>query len=79
MTHNQGSGGASNKVAAWGSFPSLAITPDINDEYQTLFWGRLGIMLTGQDTVWSAWYDHAYASGDDDDKWFADRYSGYVM
>ena len=61
------------------SEPSLAITPDINDQYQILFWSRLSIMLLGQDTVFDAWYDWAYASGDTDDQWFADRYSGYVM
>lgn len=61
------------------SEPSLAITPDINDAYQTLFWSRLSLMLLGQDTVFDAWYTWAYASGDTDDQWFADRYSGYVM
>ena len=29
------------------SEPSLAITADINDTYQTLFWGRLSLMLLG--------------------------------
>ena len=61
------------------SEPSLAITPDINDQYQILFWSRLSIMLLGQDTVFDAWNTWAYASGDTDDQWFADRYSGYVM
>ena len=36
-------------------------------------------MLLGQDTVFDAWNTWAYASGDTDDQWFADRYSGYVM
>ena len=54
-----GSGFGTARVTDWAAFPKLEITPDINDEYQTLFWGRLGLMLTGQDTVWSAWYDHA--------------------
>ena len=49
------------------SEPSLAITTDINDVYQTLFWGRLKLMLTGQDDVFSAWAQWAYDSGDTDD------------
>ena len=80
MASTLGSGVASTGlVTDWQSFPSLEITTDINDVFQTLFWGRLSIMLTGQDTVWTAWAEHAQTNGDDDDKWFADRYSGYVM
>lgn len=41
-----GSGFGTARVTDWAAFPKLEITPDINDEYQTLFWGRLGLMLT---------------------------------
>ena len=61
------------------SEPSLAITTDINDVYQTPFWGRLKLMLTGQDEVFSTWAQWAYDGNDTDYQWFADRYSGYVM
>ena len=48
------------------------------NELQVLFWNRLSIGLYGNDAAYDAWNTLAQ-SGDDDDKWFAARYSGYVM
>ena len=64
------------------SEPSLDVTwpaADSADAWQTAFWQRLSFMLFAQDTVFETWQTYIEASGSADQKWFADRYSGYVL
>ncbi len=61
------------------SEPSLAVTLTADDTWSELYWKRLSYVLAGQDTAWDAWKTWANASGSADQKWFAERYSGYVL
>lgn len=57
-------------------FPIVATS---EDTYQEVMWKRLDYRLLAQDTLFDAWVTWAEASGDADDKWFAENYSSYVF
>ena len=46
---------------------------------QAMFWDRLWVGLYGNDAAYDAWVTAVQAGNENDEKWFADRYSAYVL
>lgn len=64
--------------------PNLDVTYPTADSgaWQSLFWKRLSISLFAADTefnAWKTWIETTSNGASDGQKWFAHRYSGYVL
>ena len=65
-------------ASADASEPSRAPSMGNGDSYRTMFWRRLDYSLYSADSTFDTWAEWA-SEEDDDYKWYADNYSGYVM
>ena len=63
--------------------PNLDVTyPTETTDWQPLFWKRLSISLFAADKefdAWKLWIETDSNGASDGQKWFAHRYSGYVL
>jgi len=52
-------------------------TPDVG--FENMWYGRIDYSLHAEDTLFDAWKLLAEAGNSADEKWFASRYSSYVL